>query len=222
MVMRKHFLKVLLLPLLAAPFSALADPVSALTFLPENFYASAIGSHAFVYSDGTVRAIDTGFSRSWASGINDAGQVVGMSETTPDFKSAEPHAFLYQDGTMADLGFLGVGTRSRALGIDNAGLIVGASNWSDDPANDDHGFLFANGAMVDLIDPATGWQIASARDLNDAQQILATACGSGECATVRLDLVSAIPEPHVWGMLLAGLVLMGSRRRHAPPSEIFH
>jgi probable HAF family extracellular repeat protein len=176
MALRKLFRKLLLLPLLAGPLVALADPITYLS----------------------------------------------MSETNPGDKDFVPHAFLYENVSMADLGFLG-GTRARALGINNGGMIVGDSEWSVD-SNDSHALLYANHAMVDLnslIDPANGWQIVSAKDINDAQQILATACRMGECTTVRLDLISAVPEPKVWGMLLAGLALMASRRHRAFRSETF-
>jgi hypothetical protein len=78
--------------------------------------------------------------------------------------------------------------------------------------------------MVDLnalIDPASGWEIMSATDINDARQILATACRLGECTTVRMDLITAVPEPRAWGMLLAGMLLLGGLRRREARSEAF-
>lgn len=180
--------------------------------------------HAIIFRDGVTQDLGSlGGLISEAQDINDAGQVVGMSETTPDYKSGEPHPFLYENGVMRDLGFLG-GVRARALGINNAGLIVGTSEWSNDNPNDYHAFLYKNHTMVDLntlIDPASGWRLTSAMDINDAQQILATACRADRCATVRLDLISAIPEPQVWGKLLVGLALVGSRRRRGARSEAF-
>jgi probable HAF family extracellular repeat protein len=175
--------------------------------------------HAIMYKDGVTQDLGTlGGLISEAYDINDAGQIVGMSETTPDFKSDQPHPFLYEHGSMMDLGFLG-GVRARALGINNLGLIVGESEWSNDNPFDNHAFIYANGSMVDLndlIDPVTGWRLVSARDINDSQQILGTACSDLGCASVRLDLISAIPEPRVWAMMVAGLVLVGSRRKREP------
>lgn len=174
--------------------------------------------HAFMFQGDVLQDLGTfGGVSSDAKDINDAGQIVGNAETI----YGAPHAFLYEHGAMTDLGLLG-GTDSFANGINSAGQIVGSSEWT---GLDYHAFLYANHQMVDLntlIDPASGWRLTSANDINDAQQILATACRVGEaCTTVRLDLISAVPEPKVWGMLLAGLVLMGSRRRRALRSEAF-
>jgi probable HAF family extracellular repeat protein len=74
-----------------------------------------------------------------AAGINDAGQVVGVS----DIDAMETqHAFLWdsQNG-MQDLGTLFPGGESGAAAINNVGQIVGFSG---------HAFLYENGAMRDL------------------------------------------------------------------------
>jgi probable HAF family extracellular repeat protein len=181
---------------------------------------------AITFQDGVLHNLGSlGGLISEAYDINEAGQVVGMSETTPDFKSDEPHAFLYEGGVMGDLGFLGNGIRATALGLNNAGTVVGASEWNFDLPFDLHGFLRTIDGMVDLntlIDPASGWTIVSAKDINDSQQILAMACREGVCTNVRLDpIASAVPEPRAVAMLVAGLALMGSRRRRRGVSEKF-
>jgi probable HAF family extracellular repeat protein len=58
-----------------------------------------------------------GFS-SEGRGINDRGQVVGYSDTPTS--NGELHGFLWQDGTMTDLG-----TNFIPSGINNRGQIVG-------------------------------------------------------------------------------------------------
>ena len=60
----------------------------------------------------------------YAYGINNSGQVVGVS--TNDALNQNYRAFLYSDGTMIDLGTLG-GDSSAARGINEAGQIVGIS-----------------------------------------------------------------------------------------------
>jgi len=66
-----------------------------------------------------------GGSDSQAHGINQRGQVVGVSTTS----AGVGHAFLWEKGTMVDLGTLG-GNFSQAMGINVQGLIVGGSETS--------------------------------------------------------------------------------------------
>jgi probable HAF family extracellular repeat protein len=112
---------------------------------------------------------------SWASAINDSGQVVGGSYLAGDQNN---HAFLYKDGKMTDLGTLG-GTSSVARGINKSGQVVG---WSDNSSGQRRGFLYdsANG-MKDLNDsiPADlGWTIYEAAGINNYGQIAASSWGN--------------------------------------------
>ena len=70
-----------------------------------------------------------------ATGINEAGQVVGESRTA----DGDYHAFITgPDGVgMRDLGTLG-GRWSYAYGINDAGQVVGYSNMAD---NNNHAFI---------------------------------------------------------------------------------
>ena len=87
-----------------------------------------------------------GGSDSFASGINDAGQVVGNSYTA----EGPSHAFITGPNGMGmtDLGTLG-GISSAAVGINSAGQVVG---WSTTAAGAEHAFITGpNGVgMTDL------------------------------------------------------------------------
>lgn len=65
-----------------------------------------------------------GGTQTYASGINNSGQVVGTSEL-PDSSS---HAFLYSDGRMTDLGTLG-GFGSFAVDINDRGQVAGGISY---------------------------------------------------------------------------------------------
>ncbi len=77
-----------------------------------------------------------------ALGINNAGQIVGWSDTT----NGNQHAFLFSAGTTTDLGTLG-GSNSYAYAISDDGAIAG---WSETTSGVAHAFLYRAGAMADL------------------------------------------------------------------------
>jgi probable HAF family extracellular repeat protein len=92
-----------------------------------------------------------------AKGINTPGDVVGSCETIDASGNVVRRGFLFQGGSLVDLGtlvtnpfvpgtFLG---NSRALGINDNGLVVGAS---DDVSNNEHPMFFdtSTSSMVDL------------------------------------------------------------------------
>ena len=92
-----------------------------------------------------------GRDSSYANAMNNLGQVVGWSWTSTLVSSSNTsdfRAFLWQNGTMTDLGVLpGDDDGSDALAINNVGQAVGWSSRSDGRL---HAFLWQNGAMTDL------------------------------------------------------------------------
>ncbi len=101
-----------------------------------------------------------------ANGINNNGQIVGVSG---------PHAFLYDSGTMKDLGTLG-GATSYAYGINLESQIIG---YADTAAGTTHAFLSDHGTMTDL--GTLGGSNSYAYGINDLGQIVGqsqTASGS--------------------------------------------
>ena len=99
-----------------------------------------------------------GFEQSTAKGLNDLGQVVGMTQTEVNGQFDGDRAFLWTpttpngtNGTMVSLGVLGSGRSSEATGINNAQQVVGRWYWSDDPDQERHAFLWTQAdGMIDL------------------------------------------------------------------------
>lgn len=176
-------------------------------------------NHAFLYAGGPLQDLGTfGSSYSQGRAINDDGQVAGWS----GFAANTNHAFLYPGpgAGMLDLGtFSGIGS-SEAYGINQAGQVVGFSDLSVGGSLVDTAFLYEGGGLINLnslIDPASGWELSYGAAINDHQQIAAWGCNAGVCQAVRLDLVSAVPEPQTNAMLLAGFALVGWKMRARRP-----
>jgi probable HAF family extracellular repeat protein/T5SS/PEP-CTERM-associated repeat protein len=124
-------------------------------------------SHAVLWGPGGI--VDLGdLDPMWpaisaAYGINNAGQVVGGSyDPTANF-----HAFLWQNGSIQDLGTLG-GDYSAAEAINESGQVVGTARLANATP---HAFLW-DGAMQDL--GALTWDQSIGYDINDDGRVVGT------------------------------------------------
>lgn len=142
---------------------------------------------------GTLISGDVNHFNSWAHDINDHGQVVGGI--------SDLGAYIYDinSGQTTKLGLMG-GVWTEAVSINNQGQVLGRLTT----ANELHPFFYSNGEMTDLntVLPGVVWDNRLALPLNDAGQIAAAAVVNGQ---THAFLLTPVPEPETWAMLLAGL-----------------
>lgn len=109
-------------------------------------YTPGSYEQAFLWEDGVMQGLGTlGGSRSQARGVNDAGQVVGYSQTSSGYN----HAFLWENGAMQDLGTFPGGIVSMANAINNSGQVAGHSSYGASGGYELHAFRWSGG-MTDL------------------------------------------------------------------------
>jgi probable HAF family extracellular repeat protein len=124
-----------------------------------------------------------------ATDLNNAGQVVGQAATPDGFD----HAFLWDNGTMIDLGTLG-GTNSAAYSINDLGQVVGAATLPGEAGlhaflvTPQHGVWFQdsdldgrNDFMTDL-GTLNGSDVSIATDINNAGQVVGWSDGQAHHA----------------------------------------
>lgn len=166
--------------------------------------------HGYVISGTSLTEIPAfcigGFCGSDAQDINNMGVIVGDATT---FNAR--HAFMFANGSLSDLGTLG-GANSKAFALNELGQVVGTS----DSIPGRHAFLYGAGTMQDLnslIDPATGWILMEARDINESGQIVGWGMHNGQ--TSAFLLTTTVPVPAAVWLLGSGLVgLVGFARKH--------
>lgn len=173
-------------------------------------YNSAGEQRAFSYQNGTMSDLGT---LAWQAGsglpeysvgygINNAGQIIGVSSGK---------AFLYSAGQMN-----AIVDGGNPVDINDQGQVIG---FYGDTRGNIHHFLYDNGSLVDLQKQLDAnyadWQLSDIVSINNAGEILGLAVHKEEYRTV---LLSAVPEPEAVGMALAGMLLVGvsMKRRRQP------
>lgn len=144
-------------------------------------------TRAFLYSGGVMQNLGTfpGGGNSYAYGISDDGQVVGLAYSNDPYTNI-PRAFLYEDGDIEDLGDLTGEFISRATGISAGGDIAlsGFSSFGETGESDSYtAILYSGGDATDLgnLDPDYGdYSLSPATTtagLNDNGQVVGTSGG---------------------------------------------
>ena len=142
-------------------------------------------TRAFLWQGGVMKDLGTlGGSDAMALFINDRGQVVGQSYTRdsvpPESLACgdQPltlHAFIWQRGSMQDLGTLG-GSCANVYGLNIRGQVAGQATTENDA--EDHPFLWEHGAMMDL--GTLGGTYGFASWLNDRGEVVGAATNAGD------------------------------------------
>jgi probable HAF family extracellular repeat protein len=181
--------------------------------------------HAFFWSNGTrvdLGTLPNAFN-SYAFGINDAGDVVGMSDTSSDQSTnIFRHAVLWRAGTheIQDLGTLSGFRDSVAYGVNNLGQIVGQSAYGTGPFNTvQRAFIWERGQMSLLPEPVVGNFTAQANAINDLSQIVGTgylgSSGPG-LAALRWDIRQADGSANAAMTDLGSLGAVGNQSSNSP------
>jgi probable HAF family extracellular repeat protein len=113
-------------------------------------------THAFTQQPGQPLSDNIGAlggKISNAYGINSKGQVVGTADTT---NNAVKHAFIWQNGTMVDIGALAGTNSSIAYAINSQGQVVGTASLGDAT----HAFIWQNGQITPLVAPGSSNALA--------------------------------------------------------------
>jgi len=135
-------------------------------------YNSSYSQRGFTYDTSMYDMGDAGYSSATieATAINNSGQVAGyapMSLTTPQ------EAFRWQSGVYTGLGRLDPALYSWGYGINNNGVVVGASNILPTGSGDYHAVRFtAGGTPVDLGSLGPHSNFEGAYGINDAGVIV--------------------------------------------------
>lgn len=155
-----------------------------------------VALHAVLWQGG--KPIDLGnlggdghFNGIYATGLNNAGQIAGVSDTTDD---ASFHGFLWQDGHMSDLEPLPGDSYSYATAIGDTGVVLGLSI---DANFNLRAVTWQNGAITDLnnlVPEDTSLFLQSACSINAKGQIIGFALVKGTANDFHAYLATPIVD----------------------------
>jgi uncharacterized membrane protein len=164
-----------------------------------NSPGGSLTSEAFLWNSGTTATLTLplGSTSAEATAINGNSEACGTFWfPNPAGGSSLSHPILWQTlNQFVDLGLVSGSVRGFALGLNDAGIVVGAcSNYPI--SSTVQGFIWRNGVMRtlnSLLAPdSTQYQIWSGNGINNAGQIAATVKPTG---SVRAGVLTPVP-PH--------------------------
>ena len=160
--------------------------------IPDPFSFLVTQIRAFLWQDGAMQDLGTlGGTEAVPYFVNERGQVAGDSfinstvNPSTGFPTQDP--FLWEQGTMLDLGTLG-GTFGSSFGLNNRGQVVGFSDLAGDPdcliffpyTCQTHPFLWDRGVLRDLGTLGGGFGVAEG--INDSGEVVGWATNENDQA----------------------------------------
>ena len=184
------------------------------------YIAGQDSGRALLWRDATSlpSRLDSGGLGAGALAVNEfgaaAGAVLGSFEGSDQFRGAVWNTA----GSFSVIDALPGRTKSFAFGMNDALQVVGAGDSAPfttlpglpNPSASQRAFLWDNGGVHDLnalIASASGWHLAQARDINNNGEIVGV--GFNPEGNLRGFMLTPVPEPHQYALMLAGLVLVG-------------
>ena len=161
-----------------------------------------IGTYATVWNGTIATTLEllAGTTQSEALAINNSGQTIGWSLANNEY-----HATLWNGTVATDFG-----AKTALLAINNSGVLAGsndgrASIWNGTTVLDLNSFLDAS--MV-----SEGWVLTGAFGINDSGWVVGEARNRSMGIT-HAFLLTPVPEPETYAMILAGLGFLAFARR---------
>jgi probable HAF family extracellular repeat protein len=185
---------------------------------------AGLKQHAFIWHQGAMQDLDVtdaipqGHQEyAGANGINDRGQVVGSGEVINNTTRLGPFGPTYGFVWTETNGLQSFVQDINIVGINDAGQAVGELTKNGSPTW--NAMLYQSGVIYnlnDLIGPETGVRIMEAMGINDTGQIIAWGHASPDDPDMHGYLLTPVPEPTAYCMVVSLLVVGGcSRRRRA-------
>jgi hypothetical protein len=146
--------------------------------------------------------------------VSNSGYVVGSSMLNQGAGSS----FIWSaGGGMVPIALPPATSQGSARGVNSAGWVVGTAGGAFAVP-----YLYADGttyALQSLLAPGSGWDLStntssSAMAVAEDGSIVGTAVFNGLTHAYQMSLVSSVPEPGTWALMLLGLgVAVGASRR---------